>query len=169
MAAPTVLLTFVFPAREPFAGEIVIRAGELQAELAAGASKPFKEIIMCNIGTLSPLPEHCFAHNAVLCVRECGFTHPAMRFLRPPPPHDFSLGACRWQATLRVSGRGRSPSIARLPSPCPPAPFQHHETGVPVLFPQVLALCIDPSLLEDAIAGGKVNPHAPPVHRRTSP
>jgi len=68
-------------------GEIVLRAGELQAQLARGdASLPFKEIVYCNIGN----PQ----------------------------------------------------SVGQKPI---------------TFFRQVLALCVDPDLLEDAISGGKAS------------
>ena len=51
-------------------GEIVIRAGEIQKELAGGAKKPFSSILYCNIGNpqqLGQLPVTFFRQVLALC------------------------------------------------------------------------------------------------------
>ena len=66
-------------------GEIVIRAGEIQKELAGGAKKPFSSILYCNIGNpqqLGQLPVTFFRQVLALC------DYPSVRM--PPAAHPSS-------------------------------------------------------------------------------
>ena len=78
-------------------GEIVIRAGEIQKELAAGTQKPFSSILYCNIGNpqqLGQLPVTFFRQVLALC------DYPPVRM---PPTRAHPPPSCRagWPRVLR--------------------------------------------------------------------
>ena len=81
-------------------GEIVIRAGEIQKELAGGAKKPFSSILYCNIGNpqqLGQLPVTFFRQVLALC------DYPSVRM--PPAAHPPSLLLTPKAALLSLASR----------------------------------------------------------------